>query len=55
MIVAYDMSTAEAAYGNGTGIGSHADKAVNGNFYFLIIAAVRIDIFNRFYNTLAAL
>ena len=55
MIVAYDMSTAEAAHGNGTGIGSHADKAVDGNFYFLIIAAIRIDIFNCFYYTLAAL
>ena len=55
MIVAYNMSTAEASYDNSTGIGSHADKAVDGNFHFLIIAAVRIDIFNRFYNTLAAL
>ena len=49
------MSTAEIAYGNSTGIGSHADKAVNGNFYFLVITAVRIDIFNSLSNTLAAL
>ena len=55
MIIAYDMSTAEIAYGNGTGLGSHADKAVDGNFYFFIISAVRIDIFNRFYNTLATI
>ena len=55
MVIAYDMSTAEAAYGNGTGLGSHADKAVDGNFYFFIISAVRIDIFNRFYNTLATI
>ena len=49
------MSAAEAAYGNSTGIGSHADKAVNGNFCFLVIAAVRIDIFNSLNNTLTAL
>ena len=55
MVVAYDMSTAEAAYGNSTGIRSHADKAVNGNFCFLVIAAVRVDIFNSLNNTLAAL
>lgn len=48
MVIAYDMSTAEAAYGNGTGLQGHADKAVDGNFYFFIISAVRIDMFNRF-------
>ena len=54
MVIAYDMSTAEAAYGNCTGIRCHADKAVNRNFYFLVIAAVRVDIFNSLNNTLAA-